>query len=735
MEEAVQSEVNDSCIGLNNLGFSFFEEKKEETHNNRGLCRLNIDKIIENYEKDLVKYPNDCIQQNQLALLYKKIGKFDKSAEIIDKLVALEPDNKDYQNNKKLIQRLQNEKIDLQAQSKDKNYSETEILCKKLLEEAPKAYDIQKEYILSLINNDKFHELLLFLLNDVPEEHKHVYKDLNFYLALSLYHVCKFEEAKELISQLKKEEIEDDLKNKCNELMKKIERNELVINEGEKLIEKKEFDKAITLYDSEFRKKENIKTFNSLLLSKIAFCHYQKEEYDKALEDCNNSINFDKNNTYSYVIRGMIKIQMKSEDAKQDFEKAKQINLEFSNLKTEIIDLDEEESSKLTPKGSKKSKLKKFLKEIPFILKISNKEIDRNNKCLKKIEENKLNIYKENKTSIEEVENKSNNVIINDNEISLGLSLFKKGGDIKFGQNEEQKIEKEKSEIVVKRVLYSISINEEKDIIFKSEFIKQIEELANTQCSDEQKAKKLEQILLENGVYIPLKMYIGGLYIFTIEKMNKEAKKKFLNEISGEANLEEFLEMKGDYKYQKSQENNINFGKKSIYCIGGEMNKDYNEWIKTVKIKNSNFIQYSEFREIFKFFDINLQNKLSIPINIIKKKYKRKINYMKIIEDLKNNKNKPLYLEEKEDLPEIYYDIISFKKKCSFNDHEGEISKSYDDIIIGIKIHHLKSLNGTHSFDNPLLKKNIHVKFKATFLTFFLDMDYEIKVYLMKNPE
>ena len=138
-------------------------------------------------------------------------------------------------------------------------------------------------------------------------------------MALSLYHVCKFEEAKELIYQLKKEEIEDDLKNQCDQLLKKIEINESVINEGEKLIEKKEFDKAIILYDSELGKKENFKAFNSFLLSKRAFCHYKKEEYDKALEDSNKSIIINQNNSYSYVIRGMIKTQMKSEDAKQDF--------------------------------------------------------------------------------------------------------------------------------------------------------------------------------------------------------------------------------------------------------------------------------------------------------------------------------------------------------------------------------------------------------------------------------
>lgn len=741
MEEAgTESKTNDLCFGLNNLGFSFIEKKNEETHYNKGVCKLNIDKVIENSEKDLAEYPNDCFQQNQLALLYKEVGKFNESAQIIDKLVALEPNNEDYQNNRQLIHRLQNEKNNLQVKSKDKNYSETEKISKKLLEEAPNAYDIQKEYILSLINNDKFHELLLFLLNDVSEEHKHVYKDLNYYLALSLYHVCKFEEAKELIYQLKKEEIEDDLKNQCDQLLKKIEINESVINEGEKLIEKKEFDKAIILYDSELGKKENFKAFNSFLLSKRAFCHYKKEEYDKALEDSDKSIIINQNNSYSYVIRGMIKTQMKSEDAKQDFEKAKKIDPAFSNLTTEIkkvknkiIDPDTNKFNEITPKGTKKNKLDRIIKNIPFVLRASDNDIDRNNNCLNKIPKNKLKIYEENITSFKEMENKSNNVIINDNEISLGLKVFKEGCDIKFGQDKEKKFEQEKSEIVVKRILYSISINEEKDITFKSEFIKMIEELANLECSDKEKAEKLEKLLQNTGVYIPLKMYIGGLYIFTTEKINKEVKKEILREISGEANLEELLEMKGSFKYKKSQEDKNYIGIKSIYRIGGETNEDCNEWLKTVKTKNSNFIEYSEFREIFKFFNINLQNKLSIPINIIKKKYKRKINYMKIIENLKHNKNKPFYFKEEEDLPEIYCDKISFKKEFQyFKKHEVEINKSYPDIIIGMKIHSLKSMNGTPVFENPILKNKIYIKFQPTP---FCSMDYKIEVILMKYPK
>ena len=229
-------------------------------------------------------------------------------------------------------------------------------------------------------------------------------------------------------------------------------------------------------------------------------------------------------------------------------------------------------------------------------------------------------------------------------------------------------------------------------------------------------------------------MRIGGLYSFNTEKMSKEEKKEFISEVSADINLEEFLvEMKGAFSHKKSQENSFDTLRRSRSCIGGEMSKDYNEWIKTVKIDNSDFIQYSDFRLIFDFLNDDLKKQLSKPINIIKKKYRRQINYMKIYEQLKNNKGEQIFMDKKDDLPEIYNDIIHVKKTYEkFKNNDVEINKSYPDIIIGMKIHELKNYNGKCTYENPLLKKKLNMKFTPTLLC---DMDYEIKVYLMKYPE
>ena len=555
-------------------------------------------------------------------------------------------------------------------------------------------------------------------------------------MGFSLTYECEFEKAKELLNEVKNEEIKDALKEKCNGFLETLENNEPVINEGEKLTKKGEYDEAIKFYEKALENKQNIKAFNSMLLSKKAFCYYLKEDYDKALETANESVKINPNYNYAYIVRGMIKTQMKLEDAKQDFAKAKEIDPSFSSLTKEIKkDQNQGESSGLGPKGGKKPKVDRFIKELPCVIKSSDTNIERYNRCFNELSSSKFRVYKENRTSIEEMENKENNEIIKDDEVSLGLSVFGQGAEGKLGRKTEEKSSIENSAIVAMRILYTISINEEEDITFKKSFLDKIEKIAKLECSDEEKAKELDKIFQTTGIYIPLKMYIGGLFKYNTEKMNQAEKKEYLRELSANANLEQYLvEVKSSYNHKDSQESNIDSLKKKTSCIGGDINQNYDDWLKTVNIKNSDFIQYSEFREIFDFLNDDLKKQLSKPIDIIKKKYKKRISYAKIIEQLKITKGEQLFLDDidEEDLPEIYDDVIYLKKeKALFGSVEAEVQKSYKDIIIGLKINSAQEKNGTPIFKSPILKKEINIKFKSNFCC---PLKYEIKVYLMKYP-
>ena len=125
-----EAKKDEMLIGINNIGISFFEKekggeastkkegtKKDETKEkatfDKGKWKVQYHKAIENYENDLSTNPQDAFNLKQLALLYKKVGKFDKSIEAIDKLLVMEPENEDYKQDKISIEELKKEKKEL----------------------------------------------------------------------------------------------------------------------------------------------------------------------------------------------------------------------------------------------------------------------------------------------------------------------------------------------------------------------------------------------------------------------------------------------------------------------------------------------------------------------------------------------------------------------------------------------------------------------------------------------
>jgi hypothetical protein len=450
----------------------------------------------------------------------------------------------------------------------------------------------------------------------------------------------------------------------------------------------------------------------------------------------------------------MIKAQIEEEkeNANQDFIKAKEIDPLFSNLPKEIKkDQNQSESSKPGPKGGKKDKLTKFIKGLPCTIKSSDedKKIIRSNKCFNPLKKENFYIYEENTASREEVENKEINKIIKNDEISLGLSIFEKGAKGKLGGKTEEQSSNENSAIVAKHIFYSMTIKKEKDITFKDEFLKELKDIAEHKCSNEKKSEELDKIFQETGIYVPLKFYIGGLFEIQTEKTKQGGQKEHLREISANAKFGKYLaEVESSYKHEDSQESNIDSLIKKTSCIGGKMTLDYKNWVKGLKLDNSQIIEYSEFRDIFDFLNDDLKEKLNLkePIDIIKKKYKKRINYEMIIEQLKRNKDQKIILnQENEYFPKTY----EYAKTIELNRSEllqsGEtniLEEKFQDIIIDFSIKVNINKKEILSYDNPLLKKEIIIKLKKDssryFKYFFSGLEgYKVKIFarLMEYPE
>ena len=157
------------------------------------------------------------------------------------------------------------------------------------------------------------------------------------------------------------------------------------------------------------------------------------------------------------------------------------------------------------------------------------------------------------------------------------------------------------------RTLYSITINEN-DISLKSSFVEAIENIAKLVCSNEEKAKKLENLFVDKGLYIPLKISIGGLYTFNTKKMTKEEKEKLKREVNADMSVKDNLfELKNSYAGNKEREKKIDLLIRSSNYIGGEIYQDFEKWINSVNLDNSDYNEYTEFREIFDFLNADLK--------------------------------------------------------------------------------------------------------------------------------
>ena len=183
--------------------------------------------------------------------------------------------------------------------------------------------------------------------------------------------------------------------------------------------------------------------------------------------------------------------------------------------------------------------------------------------------------------------------------------------------------------------------------------------------------------------------------------------------------------------------------KHSEVFIGGEKCNNFDDWFSTLNLKNSDIIEYTEFRKIYDFLSDDLANKLKKPIELIKQKYKMRENYFEILKELKNNRGENDYSNRSDTLkigicktkyPYIYCDTISFYEPSGIFFKKKTICQAYEDIIIGIEIKsQLDDGNrGDFSLINPLLKKELNIDF---FSKFRKQMEFMINIYLMKPPK
>ena len=283
-----------------------------------------------------------------------------------------------------------------------------------------------------------------------------------------------------------------------------------------------------------------------------------------------------------------------------------------------------------------------FIKEKPvfpclLISKDDNGKIEMNMNGLKDIDIDNIKIIKEEGFEMTKRKDMYDYQVIDFSNFQFDISVLH--NNVNFS-SKAKNIEKEsvKNHLLIgKYKLYSFNINEG-DLSFNSYFIKKFETIANDDSSDKMKAKEIDEIFQSQGYYIPLKIYIGGLFINRYNKKNIRSIRDSLIKLNKNMTLveDEFL-LKDGLDFSSGKEVNQIFLSENTQIIGGDKNeKNFEKWTKSVKIYNSQIIECTNIIEAKNILPNDLKDKLKKPLQCIEVKYLKRRKYYQIINSLKD---------------------------------------------------------------------------------------------------
>ena len=298
--------------------------------------------------------------------------------------------------------------------------------------------------------------------------------------------------------------------------------------------------------------------------------------------------------------------------------------------------------------------------------------------------------------------------------------------------------------LVGKFILYSINIDPD-DIHFTDFIINEIKNVSNTVKNDYQNGKELDNIFKEYGFYIPLTVYIGG--IFSTNDQDTIFIKNGNNKTDFNLAFDLIQKLVGKGNYQSSDETHINelFKTHCLNIKGGDIHStNYKDWKASINISNSTVIGYDNLKNIKYFIPHELSSKLYKSLQWIEEKYEKRKNYCDVIDELKSNNDfiktgktsiSRGICQVKEN-PHIYLETFEAKGDgLFFRKRTDAVTRSFADIIVGYHINSCwnDGTNGEWTISqNPLLQKSCDIKFTSQI---FRGQRFDVKIYLMKYPD
>lgn len=337
----------------------------------------------------------------------------------------------------------------------------------------------------------------------------------------------------------------------------------------------------------------------------------------------------------------------------------------------------------------------------------------------------------------------SKNIYKLDFDSFMNVAIFHSEGAVLRGIDNIRSLKKK--HFVAKKILYSISLDPD-SIHFKSFIIDALEEIANSYLNDNKKAQELDNFFKNYGFFIPLKMYIGGMFSFE-EKVSSNSKSKNSLKKANSKVEDGFGNFNANFSDSFMDDLNELYINHCLNIKGGDINKkSFDEWEKTITLNNSVIIGYDNLIQVKEFIPVALRKKLSAPLEIVNQKYQAIKEYYHILEmanegidfcELSGKKDISKGFCEKKTYPLIYEKKYEVKGDGRFfKKREDNICGGFgEDIIVGFSIKSCWT-DGTNGMwkiiKNPLLKRGCDIKFVSQR---FRGQRFQVILYLMQFPK
>lgn len=293
--------------------------------------------------------------------------------------------------------------------------------------------------------------------------------------------------------------------------------------------------------------------------------------------------------------------------------------------------------------------------------------------------------------------------------------------------------------LIVKKVLYTLNIKQD-DLQF-TKFYKNI--FSRKYKNDNESFSELDRLFQSIGYYAPLQIEIGGFFAFDAsEIINNEFSD---SQLKSDTDLQlKILNAKNNFSKISKNYLESKFCSSQTKINGGDTNeKVMTKWEKTLTLENAAVIGYKNLVEIISLIPEKYFYNIKGGIDLFKKKYDARNEYVKIYDNIKNIKNGKTFKKDSSqgghcktsEVPKIRVEKFDCRLEGKAFSHVREnINKTFDSVIVGWKVidRWKDGTNGTWEVKNcPLLTYNINITFVSKL---FRGQHFTVEVYLMEVP-